>query len=344
MRPPVQPQPKAVRSVTDSQALETSQDDAVALRKSYALCRRIHAKGNRTTFLATRLLTSPATRLDADALNAYFFATDRVADEGSPDGRTSHKLSAEDRERAFARWSSDVLADLHRGHSDHPLRRALVHTARIHDLDPALFDVFQTATIADSTRTADFATFEDLRAFTRGVSGTCAVLSVRVLGPASAESDRVASLMGEVHQLLDIFEDFPIDLPEQRLYLPLEDLASCGVDRTDVLDYAAGTTISALTAASAPAPASLDTPNALDALIRLQTERARAMLHEARSLFDALSPASRPIIAGSLDIQAAQLDMIERSGARVLREGTKMPRTRVLRLVWPYLRAARRNW
>jgi phytoene synthase len=311
--------------VADSQASETPQDDAVALRKSYAACRRIHRKGNRTTFLATRLLTAPTTRLHADALNAYFFTTDRVADESS----------SEDRERAFALWSSDVLADLRQGHSDHPLRRALVHTARTYDLDAALFDDFQTATIADATRTADFETFDDLRAFMRGVSGTCAVLSVRVLGPAHADSDHVASLMGEVHQFLDIFEDFPIDLAQQRLYLPLEDLAKCGVSRADVLEYAAGT------ATPASASAKLD---ALDALIRLEADRARAMLREAKSMLDALSHASRPIIAGSLGIQAAQLDMIERSGARVLREGTKMPRVRVLRLVWPHLRAARRTW
>ncbi len=306
-----------------SRVRETPQDNAVTLRESYALCRRIHRTGNRTTFLATRLLTSPATRLHADALNAYFFTTDRVADDSSK----------EERERAFARWSSDVLADLSRGHSDHPLRRALVHTARTYDLDPALFDDFHTTTIADATRTADFETFEDLRAFLRGVSGTCAVLSARVLGSASADSDRVASLMGEVHQFIDIFEDFPIDLAQQRLYLPLEDLAGCGLSRADVFDYAAGT--------SPAVSANLD---ALNALIRLQADRARAMLREAQSLFDALPRASRPIIAGSLDIQAAQLDVIERSGARVLREGTKMPRARVLRLVWPHLRAARRSW
>lgn len=310
-----------------SKIWDASQDDAVALRKSYALCRRVHRTGNRTTFLATRLLTSPTTRLHADALNAYFFTTDRVADESS----------SEDRERAFALWSSDVLADLRRGYSDHPLRRALVHTARTHDLDPALFEDFHTATIADSTRTADLETFEDLRAFMRGVSGTCAVLSMRVLGPASADSDHVASLMGEVHQFLDILEDFPIDLAQQRLYLPLEDLASCGVSRADVFEYAVGVN----TPVRAGVGANGD---ALDALIRLQVDRARAMLREAKSLFDALPHASRPIIAGSLDIQAAQLDMIERSGARVLREGTKMPRVRVLRLVWPHLRAARRSW
>lgn len=325
-----------------SDNISVSTDDAVALRKSYALCRRIHAKGNRTTFLATRLLTSPATRLHADALNAYFFATDRVADEGSIDGgggnkRNGNTPSAEDRERAFAVWSAAVLADLRRGHSDHPIRRALVHTARVHDLDPALFDLFQSATVADSTRIADFATFDDLRAFMRGVSGTAAVLSVRVLGPAGEDSDRVASLMGEVHQFLDIFEDFPIDLPARRLYLPLEDLDRCGVGRAELFEYATDTT----TSAPASTPAKLD---ALDALIRLQADRARAMLREATSLFDSLSAASRPIIAGSLDIQAAQLDVIERSGARVLREGTKMPRARVLRLVWPHLRAARRSW
>ena len=276
------------------------QDHAVALRESYALCRRIHRTGNRTTFLATRLLTSPATRLHADALNAYFFTTDRVADE----------CSSEERERAFARWSSDVLADLSRGQSDHSLRRALVHTARTYDLDPALFDHFHAATIADATRTADF---------------------------ASADSDRVASLMGEVHQFIDIFEDFSIDLAQQRLYLPLEDLEKCGVSRADVFEYAVGTS----TSTSPAAGANLD---ALDALIRLEADRARAMLREAKSLFDALPPASRPIIAASLDIQAAALDIIERSGARVLREGTKMPRVRVLRLVWPHLRAARRSW
>lgn len=309
--------------VADSRAWETPGGQAAALRKSYALCRRIHRKGNRTTFLATRLLTSPTTRLHADALNAYFFTTDRVADESS----------SEERERAFALWSCDVLADLRRGQSDHPLRRALVHTAHTCDLEPALFDAFQTATIADATRTADFETFEDLRAFMRGVSGTCAVLSARVLGPASADGDHVASLMGEVHQFIDIVEDFPIDLRQRRLYLPLEDLEKCGVSRADVLEYAAGTT-----------PAASANLEALDALIRLEADRAHAMLREAKSVSDALPYASRPIIAASLDIQAAQLDLIQHGGARVLREGTKMSRARVLGLAWSHLRAARRSW
>jgi phytoene/squalene synthetase len=97
------------------------------------------------------------------------------------------------------------------------------------------------------------------------------VLSVRVLGPAHADSDHVASLVGEVHQFLDIFEDFPIDLAQQRLYLPLEDPAKCGVSRADVLEYAVGTTTTA-------ASENLDTVNALDTLIRQQADRARAML------------------------------------------------------------------
>lgn len=298
-------------------------DDAEALRSSYKLCRQMHAKGNRTTFLATRLLAPKAIRPHADALHAYFLAADIVADEG---GR-------EDRERDFARWSADVLAELHDGRSEHPLRRALVHTARAYSLEPELFERFHDATAADSTRTADFETFDELRAFLSGVSGTAAVLTVRILGPATPQTDRVASLMGEVHQLIDIFEDFPIDLPRQRLYLPLEDLARCGVRRSDLIGEGAES-------AKSPARA-VDVTSALDALIRLQVTRARAMLSEAGALVESLPPAARTIISASIDLQAAQLDAVERSGARVLHDGMSLPRARVLRLTLPYLRVVR---
>jgi 15-cis-phytoene synthase len=285
-----------------------------ALRESYALCRRMHARSDRSTYMATRLLLPPAIRPHAHALHAYFTASDIIADEGDPAAR----------EGAFARWSAEVLDELCRGHSEHPLRRALVDTACTYGLELELFERFQVATGVDGARTADFGTFEDLRGFLREVSGTSAVLGIRLLGPPTSDIDRLASLMGEVFQLVDIFRDFPEDLPRQRLFVPTEDLDRFGVDRAELIN-------------AAPTAA-------LDALVRFQVERARAMQHEAAALVELLPIASKPITAAGVAVHNANLDLVERLGARVLREGAELSRVHLLRLAWPHVRTARRRF
>ncbi|WP_184450937.1 phytoene/squalene synthase family protein [Actinoalloteichus hoggarensis] len=277
-----------------------------ALRESYALCRRVHAT-HRPTYLATRLLLPPSIRPHAHALLAFFAASDRIADVG--------QLRV--RERAFRRWSAASMDELRRGESRHPLRRALINTSRVHDLPPELFGRFLEETRADLTGSSGFQTFEDLRRFLRGVSGTAAVAGVSLLNRPDPELERLASLMGEVHHLIDVFCDYPEDLPQDRVYVAAEDMERVGADRT-MLRWG---------------PPS----RALDELVRHQVRRARGLHRESIGLVALLPGRYRPFVLTAVEIHAEYLDLVDRMGARALRDRATLSRARLLRLALPQL-------
>jgi phytoene synthase len=262
--------------------------------------------------LAVELLLPRIARPHAHALYAFFTTSDDTADEGDlQSGR-----------QAFAEWSAATMTELRCGDSEHPLRRALVHTAGTYGLDPMSFQRFLAATAEDNAGPVEFSAFEHLRGFMRGVSGTPAVLAVRLLAPDRSEADRLASLQGEVFQLVDILADFTVDLARDRLYLPLEDLDRFGVRRTEL---------------KCPEPSP-----ALDALVRFQVRRARGIQREAAGLADVLPPPCRPFIAAAVDIHTAHLDLAERMGARLLRQRAALSRPHLFRLVLPHYLAAQR--
>ncbi|AOS63883.1 phytoene/squalene synthase family protein [Actinoalloteichus hymeniacidonis] len=280
------------------------------LRDSYALCRRLHAT-HRPTYLAARLLLPPAIRPQVHAVVAFFAASDRVADVGDPRMR----------ERAFRHWSAAAVSELRRGESRHPLRRALIDTTRRHGLEPELFIRFLEATRADSRGAAEFATFDDLRVFLRGVSGTAALVGARLLCTPSPELDRLASLIGEVHQLIDIFCDFAEDLPQGRVYLPAEDMERCEVDRATVRRGVVG-------------------PE-LDALVRLQVSRARELHLESTRITSLVPARFQPFARAALEIHRRYLDVVDHLGSRVLREGASLSKARLLRLALPHVLGGR---
>ncbi|WP_198042775.1 MULTISPECIES: phytoene/squalene synthase family protein [Actinoalloteichus] len=277
-----------------------------ALRESYALCRRVHAT-HRPTYLATRLLLPPSIRPHAHALVAFVAASDRVADVG--------ELRV--RERAFRRWSAASMDELRRGESRHPLRRALINTSRVHDLRPELFLRFLEATRADLTGTTEFPTFEDLRRFLRGVCGTAAVAGTRLMGRPDPELERLALLTGEVHHLIDIFCDYPEDLPQGRVYVAVEDMNRVGVDRATLRR-------------GIPS-------RALDALVRQQVWRARSLHRESVGLVSLLPVHYRSFALAAMEIHVEYLDLVERMGSRVLRDRAAVSRPRLARLALPHL-------
>ncbi|WNV86126.1 squalene/phytoene synthase family protein [Umezawaea sp. Da 62-37] len=275
---------------------------------SYRLCRRVHAMTDRSTYLATRLFLPPSARPHAHALYAFFTVSDTVADDGDP----------ELRRRAFARWSEASLAELRAGHSEHPLRAALVHTAGVHGLEIDLFERFLAATRDDNTGAVEFATFADLRRFTAGVGGVPAVLGMRLLMRADDERDRLISLLGEVFQFVDVLRDLSVDLPAGRVYLPVEDLERFGVTRREL-------THPELTGEGASA--------ALDALVRFQVDRVRALQREAAVVVDDLPARARTFVAAGIEVHNTYFDALDRLGGGALRRGVRLPRLRLLRRV-----------
>ncbi|MET1075595.1 MAG: squalene/phytoene synthase family protein, partial [Umezawaea sp.] len=256
----------------------------------------------------------PSARPHAHALYAFYTASDTVADDGDPVLRRE----------AFARWTEASLAELRAGHSGHALRAALVHTAGVHGLEIGLFERFLAATRDDNTGAVEFATFADLRRFTAGVGGVPAVLGMRLLMRADPERDRLVSLLGEVFQFVDVLRDLAVDLPAGRVYLPVEDLERFGVTRPE------------LTGGGSSA--------ALDALVRFQVDRVRALQREAAVVVDDLPARARPFVAAGIEVHNAYFDALDQLGAGALRHGVRLPRLRLLFRVGPAAVRGRLPW
>lgn len=225
------------------------------------------------------------------ALSGFAVWTDGLADDSDQ----------ADRQQVLARWCAATLAEVRAGRSDHPLRRAFVHTMCHYELDIRVLEEFLDATTADSAAPPAFATIADQRRYLHGVGGTISQLLTPILGGRGPEAARHASLLGEACQLGDILQDFPIDLAAGRCYLPAEDLDRLGLTIDDLRSGAQS--------------------DALDELIRLQVARARDLLGQAAPGAGMVELTCQPFLHAVVFGAETHFGQVERLGARVLVEG-----------------------
>ncbi|MEU0804021.1 polyprenyl diphosphate synthase [Streptomyces sp. NPDC005970] len=198
--------------------------DSPELREAYEACETEVRQSLAALWTATDTLPA-AVRPFVHAIHGWTVQTDRIADEGSPEGR----------QERFARWQADTLAELRSGHSTHPVRRAFVDTVHRWDLDQALIEEYLDTVRADCAAVPVFETFADLRRdYLRGIAGAVAELWVALLEPRGPEALRLVSALFEACQVADIFEDLPADLAAGRCYLPREDLRRLGLEVGDL--------------------------------------------------------------------------------------------------------------
>nr|BFD95052.1 polyprenyl diphosphate synthase [Kitasatospora sp. Xyl93] len=228
------------------------------LAESYRVCEQ-EVAGHLASLRAITDTLPPEVRPHFHAVNAFASRSDRIADTGDADpgeadagdadtddgagagadadtgagGRHGGADPAE-RQRRFARWRADTLAELAAGHSRHPLRRAFVDTVGRWALDPALVEEFLDATLADGARPPAFETPADQRRHLRGVAGTITELWAPLLGAHGPRAAGALSALGEACQLADILEDLPLDLAAGRCYLPQGELRRLGLTAADL--------------------------------------------------------------------------------------------------------------
>lgn len=260
------------------------------LRESYELCAQVGQRRLGPVWTALELLP-PEPRTHAAALNGFAVWTDGLADDGE----------VADRRHLLAQWRAATLAEVRAGRSDHPLRRAFVHTMRHYELDIGVLEEFLDATSVDSATPPAFATAADQRRYLRGVAGTISQLLTPILGSRAPEAARVMSLLGEVCQLADILQDFPIDLAAGRCYLPAEDLDRLGLGIDDLRGGARS--------------------DASDELIQVQVARGRDLLAQAATVVGMVDLTCQPFLHAVVLGAETQLGEVERVGSRVLVEG-----------------------
>jgi 15-cis-phytoene synthase len=294
------------------------------LRTAYLRCRALHARHGRTYFLATRLL-APAQRPAVHALYGFARYADEIVDALDDARPAAEKLAALDA------LEPALLAALHGTPAIDPVLRAVAHTARHYELEPALFRAFLAAMRLD-THVTGYPTFEALAGYMHGSAAVIGLQMLPVLGTVGerAAAEPSAAALGIAFQLTNFLRDVGEDLDRGRVYLPADELAAFGVDRALLLWCRRR---------------HRHDPRVRRALAHL-VARTRAVYRRAAPGIALLAPASRPCVRTAHVLYAGILDRIVAADYDVLQRRVSVPAHRRLAVALPALAsgyAARRG-
>jgi 15-cis-phytoene synthase len=284
-----------------------------ALRVSYEACRRRNAAHGRTYYLATLLLPA-AKRAAVHALYAFARHADDLVDTVDP------MATVESRDRALSRWAEAFRA----GDTNDLLLPAVHDTIARYQIPRQLFADFLDAMRMDLT-TSSYQTWGDLQGYVHGSAAVIGEQLLPVLGtmPGMREVARpYARDLGVAFQLANFIRDVGEDLRRGRVYLPVDDLAAFGVNRSDL---AAGI---------------------VDARIRrllaFEISRARELFRSADPGIRLLDPASRDCVRTAFTLYGGILDAVEQADYRVLDRRVAVGPARRARVALPGLVRAMR--
>lgn len=256
-----------------------------------------------SSFYYSFLFLPPPRRQAITALYAFCREVDDVVDEATDAGVAQTRLL----------WWRSELERLFAGTPQHPVTRALAPCLERFGLDqPRLQEIIDGMQMdLDQAR---YATYRDLERYCHRVAGVVGTLAADIFGRNAASTRDYAEALGIAFQLTNIVRDVGEDARKGRIYLPVEDLQRFGVPANDLLN-----------ARSSPG---------FLALMRYQTERARAQYRKAYALLaDVDRRAQRPGLIMSA-IYSTLLDEIEADGFRVLTHRTSLTPVRKFWLAW----------
>lgn len=216
------------------------------------------------------VLAAPFSRAQREALAAiYAFArtADDFADEPAFEGR---------RERLLDGWEAE-LRRCFAGDAEHPVFVALRDSAARFGYDVGPFLDLLSAFRQD-VRVRRYATFAELHDYCRRSANPVGRLVLQTLGiddPRRRDgSDRLCTAL----QLANFWQDLSVDLPRDRLYVPLEDLERCGVPPAELLAQRA-------------------TPGCAE-LLRLELDRTATLFAQSAPLVTRAGWPGSPYLAG----------------------------------------------
>jgi squalene synthase HpnC len=244
--------------------------------------------------VASRLLPK-AVRADFMALYGFARLIDDTGDESTGD-RLARLDHLEHELRSAATSTHPVMARL----SETIARRSL-------PLQPFV-DLIEANRM--DQRVSRYATFDDLVGYCELSANPVGRLVLGILDAATPQrlawSDDVCTGLQVVEHLQDVAED----LAQDRIYLPLEDMAATGCTEVDLAAPTAGP--------------------AVRRVVALEAERARALLTSAVPLARTLSLRPRVAVAAFGAGGLAALDAIAKAGGDVLAVQCKPARSRLL--------------
>jgi len=284
------------------------------LRESYELCRQLNSQHGKTYYLAT-LLLPPAKRPYVHALYGFARYADEIVDD------LASTLSDAEKADWLGSWGEEFLTDVRRGHSDDPVCRAVVDTVLTWDIPLEYFEAFLHSMRMDLTVT-EYATYEDLYEYVYGSAAVIGLQMVPILEPRDKQAFPRAQDLGVAFQLANFIRDVGEDLHRGRVYLPMEELATHGVDR-------------------AMLERRIATPE-IKAALREQVARVRMLEERSRSGIAMLHPDSQPCIEAARVLYCGIVDEVEKIDYEVFAHRATVSITRRLMVAGPaWFRAIR---
>jgi len=256
-----------------------------------------------SSFYYSFLFLPPERRRAITALYAFCREVDDVVDECTDRAVARTKL---------AWWRQEVAAAFH-GTPQHPVARALAEVAPRYNLSEERLNEIIDGMQMDLERNR-YPGFDTLRVYCHRVAGVVGLLSAEIFGYGDPRTLEYAANLGLAFQLTNIIRDVGEDARRDRIYLPLDELASHGVTESDILH-------------------ARETDN-FKRLMAFQIERAFGYY---RAAFDRLPAADRrPQRAGIImaAIYQTLLEEIRRDGCRVLAQRTSLTPVRKLWIAW----------
>jgi phytoene synthase len=176
--------------------------------------------GRKASNLAFGLRVLPPDRR-RDALVFYRFCRllDDIAD--------SPLLSPAEKARALDAWEA-ALADTS------TLPEEIADLVARHGIDPALLREILAGVRADLA-IRRYATFSDARQYCWRVASAVGLVSIRIFGCVDPASEAYAESLGLALQWTNILRDVGEDAANDRIYLPLDELAHFHVSEADIL-------------------------------------------------------------------------------------------------------------
>jgi phytoene synthase len=267
----------------------------VTLEESYRHCRRLNRRHG-TSYYASAWLLPRVKRHHVHALYGFCRYVDDIVDDLAP-------ASPEARGEALRSFGTRFFTDLERGRSDDPVLKAVVHTVRAFDIDPACFTRFLTSMTMDLSVTR-YETFEDLLVYMDGSAAVIGEMMLPILEPASPAAVGPARALGHAFQLTNFLRDVAEDDHRGRVYLPQEDIRK----------FDAGCAWRERRATTGFAD-----------LLRFEITRTRLLYEEAGEGIALLPPASARCIAAARRLYSSILDRIEAAGYDVWSERISVP-------------------
>ena len=284
------------------------------LRESYAECKRLNSLHGKTYFLATLLLPK-AKRPFVHALYGFARYADEIVDD------LNSQLSEVEKASELQKWSDQILRDLVSGKSTDLIGAALIDTVTRFDIPTKYFEAFIHSMKMDLSVT-EYKTYDDLMEYVYGSAAVIGLQMVPILGPLSPEAYQCAEKLGIAFQLANFIRDVGEDLDRGRVYLPLDELATFGVTRSDLEKR-------------------ILTPAIIESL-KFNIERVRKLQQEAAPGIAMLDKTSRACIEAASELYCGIVDEVEAINYQIFTKRAKTSTWRRIKVAFPaWLRAVR---